>query len=148
MDRLLVFFKSTACKPNNKNGVIVLRSNFYFTFSPFNNKLGCFSNKIKKIVLQKNLSFCRMGKLSGKPLTPLSLKSSMVQIIVEKSRKRGWRRPIGFKKVTQNLYNFSVADIDFVCSYHPAAQGLNPKHTIDALFSLYSVEMKLYLLLE
>ena len=25
----------------------------------------------------------------------------------------------------------------FVCTYHPAAQGSNPKHTIYAFFNLY-----------
>ena len=40
-------------------------------------KLGCFSIKIKKIALQNNLSFCWMGKLSGKPVTPLYLKRFM-----------------------------------------------------------------------
>ena len=30
-----------------------------------------FENKIKKIALKNNLTFCWMGKLSGKPVTPL-----------------------------------------------------------------------------
>ena len=43
--------------------------------SPFNNKLSCFQNKIKKIALENNL-FLWMGKLSGKAVTQLNLKSS------------------------------------------------------------------------
>ena len=45
--------------------------------SHFNNKLGYFSNKIKKIAFQDNLSFCWMGKLSGRLVTPLYLKNSI-----------------------------------------------------------------------
>ena len=37
--------------------------------SPFTNKLGCFLNKIKNY-MQNNLSFCLMGKLSGKLVPP------------------------------------------------------------------------------
>ena len=39
-----------------------------------------FENKFNKIALQNNQSFCSMGKLSGKPMTPLYLKRSMVDL--------------------------------------------------------------------
>ena len=42
--------------------------------SPFNNKLGCFYDEIKKITFQNSLSNSWMGQLYGKPVSdsPLS----------------------------------------------------------------------------
>ena len=43
--------------------------------SPFNNKLGFFEDNIETSAFHNNLSFCWMGKLYGKPVTPFYLKS-------------------------------------------------------------------------
>ena len=49
--------------------------------SPFNKNIGCFERRSFKFYLKNNPAYCWMGKLSGKPTTPLYLKSSMVKWI-------------------------------------------------------------------
>ena len=53
-----------------------------------------FENKIKRLPYKNNLSFCWRGKLSGEPVTPLYLKSSLVCVCWcrVRGRERGRKR--------------------------------------------------------
>ena len=48
--------------------------------SPFNKKIGCYERWSFYFYIINNLDYCWMGKLSGKAVTPLYLKSSMLQL--------------------------------------------------------------------
>ena len=47
---------------------------------PFNNKQGCFQDKINKIACQNYKYLSWMGMLSGKPVTPINLQRSLALI--------------------------------------------------------------------
>ena len=71
--------------------------------SPFNNNLGCFLLYFKKVCLTKQPIFLLKGKLSGKSVIRLYLKSSMVKI---------WNKLRGItfyeiKDVSSHFYTFS-----------------------------------------
>ena len=53
--------------------------------SPFNKKIVCFLKQSFKFILESIQAYCWIGKLSGKPVTPLYLKSFLYKCEYRKS---------------------------------------------------------------
>ena len=90
--------------------------------SPFNNKLLVFVNKIEKIALPKHLSFCLMGKLSGKPVTSLYLQSCSVSTCLAQEVWSGWGGGVSPELFCHSIDELVVL-LKTLISRHPSEFG-------------------------